>query len=185
MKREKDDPEDSAETEATEAEEGSKEEAPKGEESKEEKETAPPMSFSTTLRRGLRTYRFAISIAVLVLGSILCLIGLFAWTPLGDPGGSLAWLEQPLKGTDSPTGSYTGPDWTLAMLPGGGLMALIGAYLVGVYMVARRRFEHLMKTRSKAEFLRNVTEAEDLLWDLTPEDEVRLVRKKLELKIRV
>ena len=41
-----------------------------------------------------------------------------------------------------------------------------------------------MKTKSKAEFLRNVTEAEDLLWDLTPEDEIRLVRKKLELKIR-
>lgn len=152
--------------------------------SKVEKAPSEPLQpFSTRLRRALRTYRFAISIAVTVVGLALFFIGLFAWTPLGSPDGPLAGLEQPLLGPDGNTGA-TGPDWTLAMLPGGGLMALIGGYMVGVYVIARRRFEHLMKTKSKAEFLRNVTEAEDLLWDLTPEDEIRLVRKKLELKIR-
>lgn len=148
-----------------------------------EGEGTPPLDFLTRLKRTLRGFRFPISVVVLVLGLVLFFIGLFAWTPLGSSNGALSGLEQPLLGTDSASGCC-GPDWTLLMLPGGGLLAAIGGYLAGVYIIARRRFEHLMKTKSKAEFLRNVTEAEDLLWDLTPEDEIRLVRKKLELKIR-
>jgi hypothetical protein len=41
-----------------------------------------------------------------------------------------------------------------------------------------------MVTKSKAEFLRNLPEVEDLLWDLTPADEVRYLDKKAELRIR-
>jgi hypothetical protein len=150
----------------------------------EEGYTVPTPTFSARIRRWARTYRFGISLFVLVLGLVLFFLGLFAWTPLASPGGPLSGLEAPLLGADAPSGGGTGPDWTLAMIPGGGLMAAIGGYLAGVYIIARRRFEHLMKTKSKAEFLRNVTEAEDLLWDLTPADEVRLVRKKQDLKIR-
>ncbi len=183
MKRVQDDENDGSKDEESGSEGPSEAEGGPSTEKRGRAVAGPPMDLSTRLRRGLRTYRFAISIAVTIVGLALFFIGLFAWTPLGSPSGPLAGLEQPLLGPDGNTGA-TGPDWTLAMLPGGGLMALIGGYLVGVYVIARRRFEHLMKTKSKAEFLRNVTEAEDLLWDLTPEDEIRLVRKKLELKIR-
>lgn len=153
---------------------------------------APREEFATKIKRVLRTYRFPISVVVAVLGFVIFFFGLFAWTPLASSG-PLENLEQSLLGQGCTAGSNfvsgsctsTSPDWTLAMLPGGGLLGAIGAYLAVTYTVARRRFEHLMKTKSKAEFLRNVTEAEDLLWDLTPEDEIRLVRKKQDLKIRV
>jgi hypothetical protein len=41
-----------------------------------------------------------------------------------------------------------------------------------------------MLTKSKAEFLRNIPEIEDLLWDLTPNDEVRYETKRAELRVR-
>jgi hypothetical protein len=41
-----------------------------------------------------------------------------------------------------------------------------------------------MVTRSKAEFLRNIPEVEDLLWDLTPEDERRYAQKLSDLRLR-
>ena len=41
-----------------------------------------------------------------------------------------------------------------------------------------------MVTKSKAEFLRNLPDLEDLLWDLTPADEQRYIEKKAELRIR-
>ena len=66
----------------------------------------------------------------------------------------------------------------------GPIVSIIGGYMVGAYSVARRRFEHLMLTKSKAEFLRNIPELEDLLWDLTPYDEVRYENKRSELRVR-
>jgi hypothetical protein len=152
---------------------------------------APGPDLSSRLKRGARTYRFAISIAVAVIGWAIFFLGLLAYTPIGATG-PLSPIEQSLLGGGCSGGpnyvngacTSTAPNWTLAMLPAGGILGLIGTYLAITYEVARRRFEHLMKTKSKAEFLRNVIEAEDLLWDLTPEDEIRLVRKKQELKIR-
>ncbi|MGI0141006.1 MAG: hypothetical protein ACREBT_07700, partial [Thermoplasmata archaeon] len=63
-------------------------------------------------------------------------------------------------------------------------LAIIGAYLVGAYLVARRRFEQLMRSRSKAELLRNLPEIEELLWDLTPADQQRYLAKCVEFRIR-
>ena len=66
----------------------------------------------------------------------------------------------------------------------GPIIAVVGLYLVGAYHYARRKFEHLMVTKSKAEFLRNIPELEELLWDLTPHDEVRYEDKRAELRVR-
>jgi hypothetical protein len=41
-----------------------------------------------------------------------------------------------------------------------------------------------MVTKSKAEFLRNIPELEEILWDLTPIDEVRYETKRAELRVR-
>ena len=40
-----------------------------------------------------------------------------------------------------------------------------------------------MVTKSKAEFLRNIPELEDLLWDLTPIDEDRYEEKRAEFRM--
>jgi hypothetical protein len=75
-------------------------------------------------------------------------------------------------------------NYNLVFVVVGPILAIVGAYFLAAYILARRRFEHLMSTRSKAEFLRNLPEIEKLLWDLTPADEVRYANKKAELRIR-
>jgi len=41
-----------------------------------------------------------------------------------------------------------------------------------------------MLTKSKAEFLRNIPELEELLWDLTPKDQTRYDQRLAELRLR-
>ena len=144
-------------------------------------ESGPRLNFYSRLRYWSLTHRFLLSLVVLVGGGILTAIAIAAWTPLiSSP--LFSGFVPGLKGTDGPSGS--GPDWTLAMAIVGPILVIVGGYLAGSYIIARERFEHLMKTRSKAEFLRNVPEVEDLIWDLTPRDHERLIRKKQEFKIR-
>ena len=75
-------------------------------------------------------------------------------------------------------------NYNLVFVIVGPIVVVVGIYMVGVYSIARRKFEHLMLTKSKAEFLRNIPELEDLLWDLTPRDEDRYEAKRAELKVR-
>ncbi len=146
-------------------------------------------SFNTRLRNLFRTYRLPMSAAVLAVGAFLSITAFAAYTPLLTDVPFSQYVPS-LLGPDCPASSNICPaspgpvDWVLAFVVVGALLDIIGLYLVVAYIVARRRFEHLMKTKSKAEFLRNITEVEDLLWDLTPEDEIRLVRKKQELRVR-
>jgi hypothetical protein len=141
----------------------------------------PQWNLYSRLRYWSLSNRFFLSLLVLVAGGILTTIAIAAWTPLiSSP--LFSGFVPGLKGTDGPSG--TGPDWTLAMAIVGPILVIVGGYLAGSYIIARERFEHLMKTRSKAEFLRNVPEVEDLIWDLTPRDHERLIRKKQEFKIR-
>jgi hypothetical protein len=135
-------------------------------------------SFSRKLRHFLRSQRFAISIVVLAIGVVLTVLAVSDFTPLGSSGPFPAIN----KVTDQ--SSTNGPNVNLAFIVIGPIVAIIGAYLVGAYYVARREFEHLMRTKSKAEFLRNIPELENLLWDLRPEDEIRYEDKKAELRVR-
>ena len=144
-------------------------------------DTPPKLTFYSHLRYWSLTNRFVLSLVVLVAGGILSTIAIAAWTPLlSSP--LFSGFVPGLKGTDGPSGA--GPDWTLAMAIVGPILVIVGGYLATSYILARERFEHLMKTRSKAEFLRHVPEVEDLIWDLTPRDHERLIRKKQEFKIR-
>ncbi len=77
-----------------------------------------------------------------------------------------------------------GENWNLVFVILGPILVIIGGYLVGAYVVARRRFEQLMRSKSKAELLRNIPEMEELLWDLLPYDQVRYEQKCAELHIR-
>ncbi len=135
-------------------------------------------TWSRRIRTFARTYRGFLSEIVLAIGIFLTILAIGAYTPLMN--------SAPFSSIDSVTNqsASNGPDYNLIFVIVGPIMVIVGGYLVGAYYLARRRFEHLMLSKSKAEFLRNLPEVEDLLWDLTPADELRYEEKKVELRIR-
>jgi ABC-type phosphate transport system permease subunit len=141
----------------------------------EEPERTP---FNRKIRRFLRTYRFLLSIVLLAIGILLTVLAVAAFTPLGSAG------PFPTINNATNQGASGGPNYDLVFVIAGPIIVMVGSYLVGSYYIARARFEHLMVTKSKAEFLRNLPDLEDLLWDLTPDDEQRYLEKKAELRIR-
>jgi hypothetical protein len=128
------------------------------------------------LRRLLRTYRFPLAIVVFAAGDALSALALGYFTPLAN--------SAPFSSINSVTGAPGGTNYNLLFVVVGPIVAIIGAYFVGAYLVARRKFEHLMETKSKAEFLRHIPELEQLLWELTPHDEERYFEKRIELRVR-
>lgn len=139
-------------------------------------EGAPPLR--QRLGRGYRQYRFLVAIVILAAGVTMTVLAVGDFTPLSQLGPFPS-----INGATDQT-SNGGVNYNLVFVVAGPIVVLIGGYLVGAYIVARRKFEHLMLTRSKAEFLRNIPELEDLLWELTPDDEVRYGDKRAELRVR-
>jgi uncharacterized membrane protein YbhN (UPF0104 family) len=131
--------------------------------------------LSRRFRHGMREYRSYISVTVFAIGILLSVLALGFFTPLSSAGPFPAINAA----TNQPNANYN-----LVFIVVGPIIAIVGAYLVGAYYYARRKFEHLMVTKSKAEFLRNIPELEEILWDLKPEDEDRYERKKAELRVR-
>jgi len=131
--------------------------------------------FGRRLRHGLRTYRAEIAIFILAVGALLTVLAAGFFTPLS----SLGPFPTINSATNTPSANYN-----LLFAIVGPIVVIVGAYMVGAYFSARRKFEHLMLTKSKAEFLRNIPELEDLLWELTPNDERRYEAKRSELKVR-
>ena len=138
-------------------------------------EERPGEPIARRLRTFLRSHRFPFSVLILAVGIFLTVLAVGFYTPLNTTGPFPAINAA----TNTPSANYN-----LVFVLAGPIITIIGAYFVGAYYLARRRFEHLMETRSKAEFLRNLPEVEDLLWDLTPMDERRYAEKKAELRIR-
>lgn len=148
------------------------------------------LPFKTRLRQFYRTIRFPLGVLVLAIGVFLSVTAFAAYTPLINDPPFNAYVPG-LLGPDCPANAScpagyqnTTTDWVQLFVVAGGIIDIVGLYMVVAYLLARKRFEHLMKTKSKAEFVRNLPEAEDLLWDLTPNDEIRLAQRKQELKIR-
>ena len=134
-----------------------------------------PVPLGRRFRHGLRTYRAWIADFVLAVGILLTLLALGYFTPLSN-----SW---PFTVINPYTATST-ENWNLVFVVVGPILVIIGGYMVGSYYIARRKFEHLMVTKSKAEFLRNIPELEELLWDLTPVDEQRYETKRAELRVR-
>jgi hypothetical protein len=136
--------------------------------------TSEKVPLGRRLRHGMRTYRAGISIFILAVGVLLTVLAFGAFTPLQYVG--------PFPAINAAT--QAGWNYDLLFVVIGPIIVIVGAYMVGAYFNARHKFEHLMLTKSKAEFLRNITELEDLLWDLTPRDEQRYEAKRAELRVR-
>jgi len=137
---------------------------------------ATKVSLDQRLRHGLRAYRAWISILVLAIGFLLTILAFGAFTPLAS--------SQPFSTINMSTEPPGGANYNLIFVVLGPILIIVGGYLVGAYFYARRQFEHLMLTKSKAEFLRNIPELEELLWDLTPRDQVRYEKRLAELRLR-
>lgn len=143
----------------------------------------PDETWGHRFREGLRSYRYPISLVVLAVGVLL---SFFAFGDFVGPVANTPVFQFLNPYTDPSRGGTNvgAPNYDLAFAVMGPIITIVGAYLVGSYVLHRRRFEHLMVTRSKAEFLRNVPDLEQLLWDLTPADEQRYLEKRAELKLR-
>ena len=128
-------------------------------------------------RRWFRVWRFPVAALVFAAGIVLSVLAFAAFTPLGS-----IWPFSVVVAAT--TAGSSGENWNLWFVVLGPILVIIGAYLVGVYVVARRRFEELMRSKSKAELLRNIPEMEELLWDLTPRDQDRYLAKCTELRVR-
>jgi hypothetical protein len=131
--------------------------------------------FSGRFRHGLRVHRAIIAVVVFAVGVFLSILAIGFFTPL-----STLSVFSAINQVTNP--SYA--NYNLVFVIVGPIVAILGAYLVGAYYYARRKFEHLMVTKSKAEFLRNIPELEEILWELTPNDEVRYENKRAELRVR-
>ena len=140
----------------------------------------PPRTPKQTVDRRIRDWfrknRFGVSVLVLAVGVFLTLLA------AGDLTG-LSTL-QPFIAINTVTAAPNGANYNLAFVVIGPIVSIVGAVLVGGYLLSRRRFEHLMQTKSKAEFLRNLDKIEELLWDLTPADEQRYLDKRAEFRLR-
>jgi ABC-type phosphate transport system permease subunit len=135
----------------------------------------PAVPFERRFRHGLRQNRAAVSIVVFAIGVFLSLLAVGYFTPLK----STSFFQSVNSVTVQGAANYN-----LLFVILGPIVAIVGAYLVGAYFSARRKFEHLMLTKSKAEFLRNIPELEDLLWDLTPIDEERYEAKRADFRMK-
>lgn len=139
-------------------------------------EATAPEPIDRRFRHGLRAHRAGISEAVLVLGLLLTVLALGYFTPLSTLG-----FFQSINAVTYPP---SGTNYNLLFVILGPIVVIVGAYLVGAYFHARGKFEHLMLTKSKAEFLRNIPQLEDLLWDLTPADEDRYQQRLSEMRLK-
>jgi hypothetical protein len=135
----------------------------------------PKEPFDRRFRHGMRANRAIISILVFAVGIFLSILAIGFFTPLAN----LPTFASINAVTNQPNANYN-----LVFVIVGPIVAIVGAYLVGAYYYARRKFEHLMVTKSKAEFLRNIPELEEILWDLTPIDEIRYEDKRAQLRVR-
>jgi uncharacterized membrane protein YbhN (UPF0104 family) len=137
--------------------------------------TPEKIPLGRRLRYGMRKHRAEISIFILAVGVLLTILAAGYFTPLSTMG------PFPAINAATATSSW---NYNLLFVIVGPIIVIVGTYMVGTYFNARHKFEHLMLTKSKAEFLRNIPELEDLLWDLTPADEQRYEAKRAELKVR-
>ncbi|MCI4347091.1 MAG: hypothetical protein L3J97_00540 [Thermoplasmata archaeon] len=136
----------------------------------------PKQTFDRRVRDWFRRNRFGVAIVVFTSGILLSVLAAGDLTPLSNVA--------PFPTINAVTNPPNGANYNLAFVIIGPIVSIIGAVLFGGYVLARRRFEHLMQTKSKAEFLRNLDSIEELLWELTPNDEQRYLDKRSEFRLR-
>ena len=122
------------------------------------------------MRRFIRDFKLEIEAFVLIVGLMLFAIG-----TLGIFAPSGGFLESFLRDV----GAWK---WWCFLI---GILMIIGGGWYTIDNVRKRReFERLIKSESKAKFVKNKDRIEYLAWSLTSEHESRLWEKKKEFGIK-
>ncbi|HEY1198449.1 MAG TPA: hypothetical protein VGG32_06960, partial [Thermoplasmata archaeon] len=95
----------------------------------------PTKRLGHRLRLAARTYRGGVSIFVLAVGALLTILAVGAFTPLA--------LLPPFPLVNSATDTSVW-NFSLVFVIVGPIVTIVGAYMVGAYFTARRKFEHLL-----------------------------------------
>jgi hypothetical protein len=74
--------------------------------------------------------------------------------------------------------------YDLCLFPTGILVVMFSAWYMGDGLYKRSRFNELIDTESKSQFIEDLDEIEELAWKLTTKHEMMVVDKKKELGIR-
>jgi len=129
-------------------------------------------NFKDFWRRNKRTIWAMIALAGLIfmILGILELLFLFEIEQIPD------WLEPPLMDKVG----YGA--WFFALI--GGIVAIGGYLYFHDYNKKHKKYEELMDTNSKASFVRNIVEIEELAVDLGPQYEEEVIDKKNQLKVK-
>ena len=119
-----------------------------------------------------RDVRLEIYTLFFVGGVILLVIGLAGYFAQSLLGSQMASWFRSLGGA------------TPALLLGGLVAFGVPAYLLGGLMGKRREFLHLVRTRAKSDFVRNLDKIERLAFELGTKESDIVAAKKREFKIR-
>jgi hypothetical protein len=139
--------------------------------------------FKFAVRIWLRDYALLFSTIFTIVSIILIVFGALAlflydthadmlFQPLKD---WIAFIHGAKKASD--------PHYDLCLFPLGILVLLFAGWYMGSGFVKRTRFNKLIETESKSEFIENMDEIEELAWDLSSKHEMMVVEKKEELGI--
>lgn len=117
-------------------------------------------------------------ILMIVFGGLALLLDYHrAW--LVDAGPIYDWANY-LHGANQQKNHYD-----LCVFPLGILVILFAGWYMGADIAKRARFNKLMSTESKSEFLENMDEIEKMAWELSSKHEMMVVEKKEELGIDI
>ncbi len=94
-----------------------------------------------------------------------------------------SWGTEPIKGYPIP-GIESMDEWAWIPLIIGGIFAIGGWLYYNDHNKKLKKYEELMETDSKAQFVRNIDEIEELALDLGPDFEKRVVEKRADFKVK-
>lgn len=125
-----------------------------------------------SLKRFFTTYTLQFGFILFIIGIILTILGFF---------GVFYYDDAPnfLKRTIDSVG-----DWKYWCILLGPILIIAGGWYFFDNLSKRREFKDLIKTTSKAKFIRNLDRVEFLAWKLTPEHQDQLAKKKKEFHIK-
>lgn len=124
------------------------------------------------MKRFVRDFKLEIEVLLFVFGIILLIIGV---TGIAMPDSSPDFLKSIHRDLDG---------WVYWLALAGALMIIVGGFYMVDNLLKRREFERLMKTDSKARFVKDKDRVEYLAWILTSDHERRLMEKKKEFGMK-
>ena len=129
-------------------------------------------SDNMSFKRIFAIYTLHFGLILFILGIILTIFGFFGVFFYGN---TPDFIKEPLDSIG---------DWKYWCILIGPILIIAGGWYFFDNISKRREFKDLMKTTSKAKFIRNLDRVEYLAWKLTPDHQRLLTEKKKKLNIK-